>query len=148
MPYPTAAPRPRQSRTHNLAGLYFALFRSGPYPQPNRTDQQCPLEWLAWRLDHKTVIITGAGRGLGRAIAVELSGLGANILCASGSTDQLAATARLIKARGGTVAAHAGAFRAIGAVWEVGPDTWSHIESRAEDIQARDTFQLRFLTNF
>lgn len=105
-------------------------------------------------LKDKAVIVTGAGRGIGQAIAVELARRGARVLCSARHKDQLQATERLIKSQGGTVACivadvtdrkqvgkmaaaalrtfgridvlinNAGLFRAVGALWEVSPETW------------------------
>jgi NAD(P)-dependent dehydrogenase (short-subunit alcohol dehydrogenase family) len=47
-----------------------------------------------------TIVITGAGRGIGRAAALHLAGTGAHILCISQSANA-AETARLITAAGG-----------------------------------------------
>jgi 3-oxoacyl-[acyl-carrier protein] reductase len=105
-------------------------------------------------LKNKSVIITGAGRGIGQAIAVELARRGARIFCSARHEDQLQATERLIKSQGGVVATrradvrdrkqvgrmtaaalrafgridvlinNAGSFRAVGALWEVSPEAW------------------------
>jgi len=159
-------------------------------------------------LRDKSVVITGAGRGIGQAIAVELARNGARVFCTARHKDQLRNTERMIKSREATVATfvadvtnrkqvnkmaasalstfgridalinNAGSFRAIGAVWEVSPKIWyqdvttnllgpflccqavipSMIKQRrgiiinlvggAKDLQARDTFQIRYLSNF
>jgi 3-oxoacyl-[acyl-carrier protein] reductase len=105
-------------------------------------------------LRDKSVIITGAGRGIGQAIAVELARRGARVFCSARHKDQLQATERLIKNQGGTVATlvadvtdreqvgkmaaaalrafgridvlinNAGSFRAVGALWEVSSEAW------------------------
>ena len=105
-------------------------------------------------LKGKSVVITGAGRGIGQTIAVELARRGARVFCSARHKDQLRTTERLIKSQDGTVATfvadvtnrkqvsklaaavmrtfgridilinNAGSFRAIGAVWEVSPETW------------------------
>ena len=102
----------------------------------------------------KIAIVTGAGRGIGRAIALELARRGAKVVCAARSIDQLLETEQLILKEGGTVACvaadvtieadvenlaaqaiakfgridilvnNAGSFRAVGACWEVDPETW------------------------
>jgi len=56
-------------------------------------------------LKGKTAIITGAGRGIGRAIARRLSVAGANVVLASRTTEQLDETRRLIDRAGGTALA-------------------------------------------
>ena len=46
-----------------------------------------------WRLDGQTALVTGASVGIGRAIAAELLGLGADVLLVARDESQLAATA-------------------------------------------------------
>jgi NAD(P)-dependent dehydrogenase (short-subunit alcohol dehydrogenase family) len=56
----------------------------------------------AFRLDGKLALVTGAGRGIGRAIALALASGGAEVVLNSRSPDQLAETAAEIKAAGGS----------------------------------------------
>ena len=55
-----------------------------------------------FRLDGKLALVTGAGRGIGRAIAVALAGAGAELVLNSRTPSELAAVAREIAASGGT----------------------------------------------
>ena len=55
----------------------------------------------AFRLDGKIALVTGAGRGLGRAIAVALADAGAEVLLNSRSPAELDAVAATIVAAGG-----------------------------------------------
>jgi NAD(P)-dependent dehydrogenase (short-subunit alcohol dehydrogenase family) len=48
----------------------------------------------------KRVIVTGAGRGLGRQIAFALADAGADIACAARTVDEIEATAEAVRARG------------------------------------------------
>ncbi|MFF2385771.1 SDR family NAD(P)-dependent oxidoreductase [Streptomyces sp. NPDC058108] len=48
----------------------------------------------------RTALVTGAGRGIGRAVAVALSDAGANLVLLARSKDQLASTADEVSARG------------------------------------------------
>jgi len=105
-------------------------------------------------LKNKVVLITGAGRGIGQATAVEMARQGAKVFCCARTRGQLRATERLIQKHGGTAAwcvaditrpwhvdkmakaavrafdqidlliNNAGSFRAVGAVWEVNADFW------------------------
>ena len=52
------------------------------------------------RMDGRRVIVTGAGRGLGRQMALHLADAGADIVCAARTRDQIAATAAEIEAKG------------------------------------------------
>ncbi len=52
------------------------------------------------RMDGKRVIVTGAGRGLGRQMALHLADAGADIVCAARTRSQIAAVAAEIEARG------------------------------------------------
>lgn len=56
----------------------------------------------AARLDitDKVVVITGAGSGIGRALAIELTGRGAHVAISDWNADTVAETARLIEGRG------------------------------------------------
>ncbi len=56
-------------------------------------------------LTGKVAIVTGGGRGIGKAIALGLSDSGASVVIASRTTDQLAAVAEEISAKGGQVLA-------------------------------------------
>jgi len=47
-------------------------------------------------IEGKVAVVTGAGRGIGRAIAVELGGMGAKVVLAARSVPELEETARLI----------------------------------------------------
>ncbi|HTT77365.1 MAG TPA: SDR family NAD(P)-dependent oxidoreductase [Candidatus Binataceae bacterium] len=53
-----------------------------------------------FKLDGKVAIITGAGRGLGRAMAVRFAACGADIVAASRTVAQLEETAALVRAKG------------------------------------------------
>ncbi|OGV73243.1 MAG: hypothetical protein A3K19_23660 [Lentisphaerae bacterium RIFOXYB12_FULL_65_16] len=100
------------------------------------------------------MIVTGAGRGIGRALALEFAQAGANVTCCARRMQEIEETVRLIAAAGGTGLAvatdivdraqvermvqtvlqrfdrvdvlfnNAGSFSCLGGVWEVDPDTW------------------------
>ena len=53
----------------------------------------------------RTAIVTGAGRGLGRAIAIGFADAGAKVMVAGRTEADILETAGLIAARGGTAAA-------------------------------------------
>lgn len=52
------------------------------------------------RMDGKRVIVTGAGRGLGRQMALHLADAGADIVCAARTESQIEAVAAEIEAKG------------------------------------------------
>jgi NAD(P)-dependent dehydrogenase (short-subunit alcohol dehydrogenase family) len=59
------------------------------------------------RLSGKAAIVTGASKGLGRAIARELAGEGANVAMCSRDAGEIEAVAEELRASGGTVYAQA-----------------------------------------
>jgi len=99
-------------------------------------------------------IVTGSGKAIGRAIALELARRGGQVVCAGRNLEDVQETVRSIEAEGGQALAfsvdvqdqalveelirqtieaygrvdilvnNAGIFRAIGALWEADPDTW------------------------
>jgi 3-oxoacyl-[acyl-carrier protein] reductase len=58
------------------------------------------------RFDGRTVLVTGAAHGLGRAIALAFSALGAHVVACDVLGDELAETARLAGRDGGSLEAH------------------------------------------
>jgi len=64
------------------------------------TETKSPL--LTVDLSGQNAIVTGASRGIGRAIALALAASGARVACVARSTDKLAETAEAIRAAGGT----------------------------------------------
>lgn len=105
-------------------------------------------------IEGRSIIVTGGGRGIGRAIALELARRGARVVVSARSEDQVRETAEQIELEGGSALAvpadvtsreqvqamakrtidhfgrvdvlinNAGAFRAVGPAWEVDPETW------------------------
>jgi NAD(P)-dependent dehydrogenase (short-subunit alcohol dehydrogenase family) len=60
----------------------------------------------AWSLAGRVALVTGAGRGLGRGIALELAAAGAEVVCVARSAGELEAVAAEIRAAGGAAHAH------------------------------------------
>lgn len=106
------------------------------------------------KLSGKTIIVTGAGSGIGRTLAFTFAAEGANVACAGRTIERLDETVRIIERTGGSAFAiqcdvtdvdavdglmtqtekifgkidvlfnNAGSFDALGAIWEVDPETW------------------------
>ncbi len=55
-------------------------------------------------VEGRTVLVTGAGRGIGRAVAIPLAEGGARVALLARSHSQLAETAATIRSCGGTAA--------------------------------------------
>ncbi|MGE3855804.1 MAG: SDR family NAD(P)-dependent oxidoreductase [Dehalococcoidia bacterium] len=61
-----------------------------------------------FRLDGKSIIVTGGGRGLGRGMAHALAAAGAHVMIAARTQEQLDRTAQEIRDAGGTAVTFAG----------------------------------------
>lgn len=105
-------------------------------------------------MNSKTIVVTGAGRGIGRAIAIELAARGHTAVLTSRTASELEETAGLIRESGGTsiavpadvtdvasveslvkraideagsidaVVNNAGSFNTIGPTWETDPESF------------------------
>lgn len=105
-------------------------------------------------LKDKTAIITGSGRGIGKAIALEFAKHGANVVCTARTEQQINQTAAEITAAGSKAIAipcdvtdpqdvtqmvsqtishfgtvdilfnNAGSFAALGPIWQIPPEKW------------------------
>jgi len=67
-----------------------------------RQDENAPLKMPSMRLDGKIAVVTGAGRGLGRACAFALAAAGAEVVLVSRTASDLQAVAALIHQEGGS----------------------------------------------
>ena len=68
----------------------------------------------SFKLDGKVVVITGAGRGLGRAMAVRFASCGADIVAAARTVAQLEETAAMVRNLGAQVPYRADRRRQVG----------------------------------
>lgn len=71
------------------------------------------------KLQGQTAIVTGAGRGLGAATALELAQAGARLVLMSRSEDEISAVARTIRSQGGQAIAVVGDVSDLDSVEEV-----------------------------
>src|SRR5882724_10804361 len=71
--------------------------RPTPCAQPRCAGRSSEMILDSFKLDDKVVLITGAGRGLGRAMAVRFANCGADIVAAARTVAQLEETAALVR---------------------------------------------------
>src|SRR6266851_9324708 len=101
-----------QSKLH-VPFIYFALWRANYSGGMNAMASDKPLEG-------KMAIVTGASRGVGRAIALRLAQDGATLVLAARTESDLAKVASEIKSTGGRATIVAGDLRDSGAPAAVG----------------------------
>ncbi len=107
-------------------------------------------------LEGRAAIVTGAGGGIGRALALEFAGAGANVVCVGRTESKVQETLHLLESEGGRGIAlrvdvtdwiqvkqmvgkvlerfggidllfnNAGSFQWVGPVWEADPGVWWH----------------------
>lgn len=61
---------------------------------------------MGMELQNQTAVVTGAGRGIGRAVALRLARAGATVVCAARTESQLKTVADRIRADGGAALIH------------------------------------------
>jgi citronellol/citronellal dehydrogenase len=85
-----------------------------------------PLRFAEGLFAGKTVVITGAGRGIGKAIAFQFVRLGAKVALLGRDADRLNATAESLRKIGGSVFAVSGSIREQEQVQRFMDDAWAH----------------------
>ncbi len=95
------------SGSESVGAKFHVSRETLPYNAAAMTNIQHPTSNIArFSLEGRTAIVTGAGRGLGRAMSLALASAGANVVCAARSLDQIERTAADITANGGRAVAH------------------------------------------
>src|SRR5215212_1306191 len=82
-------------------------------------------------MSENVAIVTGAGRGLGEAIARDLARSGVRVVLAGRSTDQLDRVRALIAEDGGSALSHATDVtdaRSVSALFEAAVDTFGRVD--------------------
>jgi NAD(P)-dependent dehydrogenase (short-subunit alcohol dehydrogenase family) len=83
------------------------------------------------RFAGKHVVVTGAGRGIGRAISERFASEGADVMCIGRTSEPLEETARLCEARGGSGWAHVAdvsVAASVGAAVEAALARWGRVD--------------------
>src|SRR5919108_1221037 len=94
-------PAPRASRSRrttsvrpSFARWYATLVPIAPPPMITTSADSTTPRSYAWPVKDKVALVTGAGRGIGRATALALASRGARVMAASRTEEELAALAR------------------------------------------------------
>jgi 3-oxoacyl-[acyl-carrier protein] reductase len=94
--------------------------RNDPLKRADRPSKESPAPTNALPLAGRTALVTGASRGIGRAIALRLAELGARLLLVARDAAALTAVQREITAHGGTAEIHPADLTAATAIEALG----------------------------
>ncbi len=148
-------------------GRYYATLLSSVLEFPLGLDFAPVLEFafMAFSLKGKTALVTGAGRGIGRAIAMQLAEAGAAVMLNDIDRDPLMETGGLIDAAGGAAKALAGditavdfpqklvdftvsGFGSIDIIVNNAGDTWDNVIQKMTDEQFQAMLDIHLVAPF
>ena len=93
-------------------------------PQPARDPLTSPLTFRDGLLKDQVVLVSGAGSGIGKAIAIQCARLGAKVAICGRKAEKLEATAELIRGLGGEVMVRPASIRDAEDVGRLHAEVW------------------------
>lgn len=99
---------------------------TSPAPDPADDLVTGPLAYRDGLLDGQVVLVSGAGSGIGKAIAIQCARLGARVAICGRKADKLEATAALIRSFGGEALVRPVSIRDPDEVGRLQAEVWQH----------------------